>query len=156
MSINRGAAPPNKSTGVGKMRYALGDQDFVPLDPPETGFGSYQLFSDDELEVLLELSGGSIPRAVATAYRKIGASWAATGATIKTNDLTYSAKDSVGNWLALAEYWDKVADREEQAAIDSIFMIVPVGRRRGCVPEGSPTPWPCPHSLTRPCGRCSW
>lgn len=156
---NVGVAPPDKTTNVGKMRFALGDSDWTPTDDPAIlGMGQYQLFSDDELETFLELAGDSVARAIAMAYRQIGASWASTGATIKTDDLTYSAKDSVGNWLNLAAYWDKVADDQDQRAIDSYFDLVEVGSAAGgrCKPEAMPWPWPCPHSLTRACGKCSW
>lgn len=155
---NVGVAPPDKTTNVGKMRFALGDSEFEPLDPPEAGKGQYQLFSDDELETFLELADDNVARAIAMAYRQIGASWASTGATIKTDDLTYSAKDSVGNWLNLAAYWDKVADDQDQRAIDNYFDLVEVGaanRNRPCKAEAMPWPASCPHSLTR-CGRCSW
>lgn len=158
MDQNRGIAPPDKATDVGKMRFALGDAEYTELDPPESGFGSYGLFSDESLETFLVLAGGNIARAIAMAYRQIGASWASTDVGIKTDDLSYSAKDSVGNWLSLAGYWDKVADAQDQRAVDSIFMLVDVGTtRRGlCKPEAAPWPWPCPHSLTRACGKCSW
>lgn len=158
MAENRGVAPPDKSTDVGKMRFALGDSEYTEYDPPQPGFGMYQLFSDDELETFLALADGNVARAIAMAYRQIGASWASTGATIKTDDLTYSAKDSVGNWLNLAAYWDKVADDQDQRAVDNLFDLVDLGatRKGRCKPEASPWPWPCPHSLTRACGRCSW
>lgn len=155
-NTNVGVAPPDISTDIGKMRRALGDSESVPLVPPEAGLGQYQLFADDDLEVFLELADGNISRAIAMAYRQIGASWASTGATIKTDDLTYSAKDSVGNWLALAGYWDKVADDQDERAINNYFDLVDVGAARRCKPEASPWPWPCPHSLTRACGKCSW
>lgn len=140
------------------MRYALGDSAFTPLDPPEPGYGNYGLFSDEELLTFLDLTGGNVPRSIALAYRQIGASWASTGATIKTDDLSYSAKDAVGNWSSLADQWDKIADDAEGRAIDDWFMIVDVGgaSRASCKPEASPWPWPCPHSLTRGCGACFW
>ncbi len=158
MAENRGVAPPDRSTNVGKMRFALGDSEYTEYDPPQPGFGIYQLFSDDELQTFLDLADDNVARAIAMAYRQIGASWASTGATIRTDDLTYSAKDSVGNWLTLADYWDKVADGQDARAIDSYFGMVDVGttRRGVCKPEAAPWPWPCPHSLTRACGRCSW
>ena len=152
---NVGVAPPDKDTTVGRMRLALGDAEFVPLDPPEAGKGQYALFSDDALEAFLALADDNVPRAIAMAYRQIGASWASTGASIKTDDLSYSAKDSVGNWLNLANYWDKVAADQDARAINNYFDLVEIGARSGaCFPEAAPRPWPCPHSLTRACERC--
>lgn len=156
---NVGVAPPDKDTDVGKMRFALGDSEWVPTDDPAIpGMGQYQLFSDAELETFLLLADGNIARAIAMAYRQIGASWASTGATIKTDDLTYSAKDSVGNWLNLAAYWDKVADDQDARAADNYFDLVDLGavRHGYCKPEAMPWPARCPHSLTRACERCSW
>ena len=157
MATNRGIAPPDRSTDVGKMRYALGDSDYKPI-PDDPGYGDYALFSDAELETLIELAGGNVPRAVAMAYRKIGAQWTSLGATIKTDDLSYSAKDSVGNWRSLADDWDKIADDQEQRAIDNYFDLVDVGttRRGRCKPEAAPWPVLCPHSLTRGCEICVW
>lgn len=147
---NVGIAPPDKTTNVGKMRFALGDSEWVPTDNPAIpGMGQYQLFSDDELETFLELADDNVARAIAMAYRQIGASWASSGATVKTDDLTYSAKDSVGNWLNLATYWDKVADDQDERAANNFFDLVDLGAvRRGepCQPEGSP--WPVRNPLT--------
>lgn len=141
MTSNPGVAPPDVSTSVGKMRVALGDSAWVPLVPDVAGMGDYQIFSDAELEVFLELSGDNVPRAIAMAYRQIGASWASTGATIRTDDLSYSAKDSVGNWMNLAAHWDKVAaDQEARAANDYFDLVTPGGDRSAHErpPEASP------------------
>jgi len=139
---NRGVAPPNPTTDVGKFRFAAGDTEYKPLDPPESGYGDYNVWSDAEIEAYLEL-GGSVARAIAIAYRQMAAHWTSTAATIKTDDLTYSAKDTVGNWLALADYWDKLADSEEAAAVDDVFELVairPTPDRPARHAEGSP--WP--------------
>lgn len=146
---NVGIAPPDKATNVGKMRFALGDSEWGDLDPPQVGFGQYQLFSDAELETFLELADNNIARAIAMAYRQIGASWASSGATVKTDDLTYSAKDSVGNWINLASYWDKVADDQDERAANNFFDLVDLGATRrspGFPPEASP--WPVRNPLT--------
>lgn len=146
---NVGIAPPDKATNVGKMRFALGDSEWIDLEPPQVGFGQYQLFSDAELETFLELADNNIARAIAMAYRQIGASWASSGATVKTDDLTYSAKDSVGNWVNLAAHWDKVADDQDERAVNNFFDLVDLGAtRRGpdFPPEASP--WPVRNPLT--------
>lgn len=149
MAENRGVAPPDGATDIGRMRLALGDSDYIEYDPPQSGFGMYQLFSDAELQAFLDLAGGNVARAIAMAYRQIGASWASSGATVKTDDLTYSAKDSVGNWLNLASYWDKVADDQDERAVNNFFDLVDLGAtRRG--PDSPPeaSPWPVRNPLT--------
>ena len=136
-----GVAPPDTTTDIGRMRVALGDVEFEELSPPEPGSGVYQLFSDAQLQVFLDLAGGNVARAIAMAYAQIGASWASTGATIKTDDLTFSAKDSVGNWLTLAAYWNGVADDQDSNAMNDYFDLVDMPmRERACWPEASPRP----------------
>lgn len=137
----RGIAPPNPTTSVGKFRLAAGDSEFQPTSPPELGYGLYQVWTDDEIEVFLEVAGGSVARAISIAYAQIGAQWASTGATIKTDDLSYSVKDSVGNWMALSKYWGDIADNEDGRAVDDMFDLVVVRGEHGFrKPEASPFP----------------
>lgn len=126
MAVNRGIAPPDPNTDVGRVRLLSGDVSYKELVPPEVGYGDYEMWSDAQIEAALTASGGSVPRAIAMLYSGIAASWASTGATIKTDDLTYSVKDSVGNWLNLAAYWNKVADDEGSKAVDDYFDLVDV------------------------------
>lgn len=121
---NRGIAPPDVNTDVGKVRLLSGDVNYTPLVPPEVGYGNYEVWSDDQINAALVASGGSIPRAIAILYGLIAASWASTSATIKTDDLSMSAKDSVGNWLNLAAYWNSIADKEDENAINDYFDLV--------------------------------
>lgn len=138
----RGVAPADPTTDVGRMRTILGDVDYEEYEPPQEGFGLYQLFSDAQLQVFLDVAGGSVARAIALAYAQIGGSWASTGATIRTDDLTFSAKDSVGNWMTLAAYWRNIADAEDSAAVNDYFDLVSLrgGDCGPAHPEGSP--WP--------------
>lgn len=140
----RGIAPADPTTPVGKFRLAAGDSEYEPYAPPEPGFGLYQLWTDDEITALIAIAGGSIARAISLAYAQIGASYAASGATIKTDDLSVSVKDSVGNWLSLSRYWADIADAEDGRAVDDYFDLVDVGQREYCgKPEASP--WPLSH-----------
>lgn len=137
----RGIAPPDLTTSVGKFRVAANDSEWQPYDPDQPGYGLYQIWTDDEIAVLIELSGGSVARAVSLAYAQIGAMWAATGATIKTDDLTYSAKESVGNWMALSKFWGDIADGEAGSSADDMFDLVVVRGEHGFrKPEASPYP----------------
>jgi len=137
----RGIAPPDPNTDVGKFRFASGDNEWLPYDPAQPGYGLYQLWSDDEITALIAIAGGSVARAISIAYAQIGASWAATGATIKTDDLTFSVKDSVGNWLQLSKFWADIADGEDGRGVDDMFDLVVV---RGDHPWRKPeaAPWP--------------
>lgn len=140
-----GIAPPDGETKVGQFRLLAGDSEYEEVVPPVPGFGLYQLWTDAEIEAFLAVSGGSVPRAIAMAFSQIGAMWASTGATIKTDDLSYSVKDAVGNWLNLANYWRAIADDEANGAVNDYFDLVPVrGNGDGCrKPEAAP--WPLSH-----------
>lgn len=139
---NRGVAPPDTGADVGKFRFAAGDATYVELDPAEAGFGDYGVWSDDEITTFLLVAGGNLPRAIAIAYRQVAAHWASISATIKTDDLSFSGKESVGNWLALADYWDKVADSADATAVDDYFDLVEMNPGyEYCPPEGSPWRW---------------
>lgn len=140
-----GVAPPDGTTNVGKFRLLAGDSEWEPLDPPQEGMGLYQLWTDAEIEAFLEVSGGSVPRAIAMAYSQIGAMWASTGATIKTDDLSYSVKDSVGNWLALANYWRGIADDEANGAVNDYFDLVPTATDGVDCRKPEASPWPLDH-----------
>ena len=135
-NTKRGIAPLDPTTDVGKFRLASGDSEYEEYDPPQPGFGLYESWSDAEIEAFIEIAGGSIARAIALAYTQMAASWASTGATIRTDDLTYSNKDSVGSWLNLAAYWNKIADDEDDRAINDYFDLVSVrGGGLDCKPE---------------------
>lgn len=141
--MNRGIAPPDPATQVGQFRFTAGDSSYTELDPPEVGFGDYAIWSDDEINSFLTVADGNLARAIAIAYRQMAAMWASTGASIKTDDLSYAAKDSVANWISLADYWDKVADDQDANAVDDYFDLVPVRRADYVHPEASPWPWRC-------------
>ncbi|AXH50200.1 hypothetical protein SEA_MUSETTA_44 [Microbacterium phage Musetta] len=136
----RGIAPADPNTSVGKFRFAAGDSEYKNYDPPQPAYGLYQLWSDGDIIGLLAVAGGSVARAVSLAYAQIGASFATSGATIKTDDLSVSVKDSVGNWLNLSRWWGEVADNEAANAADDIFDLVDVRsiNARHPQPEGAP------------------
>lgn len=137
-----GAAPPDGATPVGKFRLLSGDSEYTELDPPVAGMGLYALWSDAEIQAFIDVAGGSVARAISLAYAQIGASWASTGATIKTDDLSYSVKDSVGNWMGLSKYWADIADQEDDRAMDDYFELVEVrGDAQWRKAEAAPWPW---------------
>lgn len=140
-----GIAPADPTTDVGKFRFAAGDSEYQPTDPPAEGFGLYQLWSDADIIGLLAASGGSVARAVAFAYAQIGASFATSGATIKTDDLSASVKDSVGNWLALSNFWRDIADGEDAGAINDYWDLVPVRETDYWDSKPEASPWPLAH-----------
>lgn len=150
-----GAYPIDPATPVGQFRLLSGDSQGTPANPPTTPqTATYQYWSDTEIESFIEAAGGGIPLAISLAYSQMAAHWSSTGATIRTDDLTYSAKDSVGSWLNLANYWRDIADREDEAAVNDYFDLVPVGRDCTIVPEASA--WPSCTCIGRCRGGCGW
>ena len=69
---NKGVAPADLTTDVGRLRAILGDMDYVPLDPPEAGFGDYGMYSDGELSVFLG-QGESVEGGAYFAYMQMAA-----------------------------------------------------------------------------------
>lgn len=139
--VNRGVAPLDPDTLTGQVRLLSGDNTYTELDPLEIGFGSYAQWSDAEIEAALALASDSVARAIAMLYTQLAAAWNSSGVTIRTDDLQYSAKDSVGSWMNLAAYWNKIADDADTRAVDEMFDMVDVGSNScyGC-PEGAPCP----------------
>lgn len=150
----RGIAPPNPETPTGNFRLLAGDSEWQPYSPQQPGYGLYQTWSDAEIQAFLTLANGNVARAISYAYNQIGAMYAASGATIKTDDLSYSVKDSVGNWAGLARYWSDMADRADATAADDMFIMVDTGYQQPWMrPEASPGRidpfWgPCDNSST--------
>lgn len=136
----RGIAPADPTSDVGKFRFAAGDSEYENYVPIQPGYGLYQLWSDNDIIGLIAVAGGSVARAVSMAYAQIGAMFATSGGTIKTDDLSASAKDSVGNWLALSRFWADQADQEGLNAADDIFYLADTRsvNARWASPEGSP------------------
>ena len=43
--VNRGVAPADSSTDVGRFRYLYGDITYTDLDPVEAGYGDYTIIN---------------------------------------------------------------------------------------------------------------
>lgn len=141
-----GIAPPDGSTDVGKFRLIAGDSEYEATVPPVAGMGLYQIWTDAEIQAFLA-AGGSLTRAIALAYTQIAAQYAASGSTIKTDDLSFSAKDSVGSWQGLARYWNDLADSEDERAANDMFELVRTGSPSfpDCDDKPEASPWPLAH-----------
>ena len=137
--VNKGIAPPNASTSVGRFRFISGDYEYTALTPPEVGFGNYTIWSDNVISSFLEQASGSVSRAISLGYLQAAA--AVDAQSIKTDDLSYSGKSEVDKWLALAKFWGDRADAEDGALMNDWFDLVPVG---GFCDYGraEASPWP--------------
>lgn len=141
-NTKRGIAPPDPNTSVGMFRLLAGDSEYEEYDPPESGYGLYAIWSDTEIEAFLAITNDSVPRAIALAYTQMAAAWNSSSATIRTDDLQYQVKDSVGSWLNLADYWNRVADDDDAAAINDYFDMVDVGTTQHCWRKPEAAAWP--------------
>lgn len=131
MAINKGVAPPDISTEVGKFRALVGDLSYTDLTPPVPGFGNYTLFSDFEIEVFLAASG-SLEGAAALAYTQLAGSAALESKTVKDFDLSVDLSKKATDLRLIAAMWQDKAD----AASADVFELFDVSiRDSNCTPE---------------------
>lgn len=128
MAINKGVAPPDFTTQVGQLRSALKDVTYVPLDPPETGYGNYTQFSDLELEGLLARAGGSSTRATGFAYLELAGQAASQAVDWASDDQRVTLSKRASALTAIAAMWLERADGEDAASgLDSFAVEYPFG-----------------------------
>ena len=131
MAINKGVAPPDISTEVGKFRALVGDLSYTELDPPVSGFGNYALFSDAEIEVFLDL-GDSQEMAAYYAFMQLAASAARTSTSVSDFDLKIDTTKTPVELRMIAQAWKDKAD----AASADVFELFDVNiRDEDCTPE---------------------
>lgn len=136
MAVNKGVAPPDLTTDVGKFRALIGDLSYEQLDPPVSGFGNYTLFSDAEIEVFLAASE-SFEGAAALAYTQLAGQAALESRTVKDFDLQVDLTKRATDLRLIAAMW---ADKDASATSD-VFELADVSiRDEDCRPELSA--WP--------------
>lgn len=142
MEINRGVAPLDPSSDVGKFRLLIGDTSYEELDPPEVGYGDYGMFSDDEIQVFLD-QGETLEDSAYLAYMQLAAAAAIESKSVKDFDLQVDLTKRSGDLRAIALMWRERAD----AASADIFEVFDISDDDECFPEAAP----------RTVGRCrSW
>lgn len=143
---NRGVAPLDPTSPVGEFRNAYGDTQYVPLDPPEVGYGDYTELSDDEIEMFLGLGEGSIPRAISIYFVRLAGDAAKVGRNIKDHDLAIDNRQLYEGFLATARYWSDLADDEGA----DFFVIAPTA-----FPATGTSRCECRPELAAGCVRCT-
>ena len=142
MEINRGVAPLDPSSDVGKFRLLIGATSYEELDPPEVGYGDYGMFSDDEIQVFLD-QGETLEDSAYLAYMQLAAAAAIESKSVKDFDLQVDLTKRSGDLRAIALMWRERAD----AASADIFEVFDISDDDECFPEAAP----------RTVGRCrSW
>lgn len=138
MAVNKGVAPPDYNTDVGKFRATVGDTHYVELDPPKPGFGDYDLFSDGEIQVFLD-THDSFEGAIGFAYLSLATSAALEAKSVKDFDLQVNTEKRAGELRALAQFWfDRDADLSADI-FETFDTVIESGRK--CVPELAAKPW---------------
>jgi hypothetical protein len=122
--VNRGVAPADLSTPIGQIRSIIGDVTYVPLVPPEEGFGDYTNFSDAQLQSYLTTGGNSIPYAVGYAYLGLAAQFAADSLKVTTDDEVVDLTKRSADMRAIASEWFNRGDSAAAADEDAYFTIV--------------------------------
>lgn len=136
MAENRGIAPPDMSSNVGKFRALAGDVEFTPYDPPQPGFGMYQKFSDVEIEGFLAVADDSVEGALYFSFMQLAGDAALEAKSVKDFDLQIDLTKRSGDLRAIAQMWH---DRWS-ALTEDIFEVFDIGSQEQCHPELAP--WP--------------
>ena len=131
MAENPGAYPLDKSSEVGRFRLMVGDTTSTPFDPPRPGKRNYTLFSDEEIEIFLEM-GGSQEMAAYYAFMQLAASAARTSTSVSDFDLKLDTTKTPVELRMIAQAWKDQAD----AASADVFELFDVNiRDSNCTPE---------------------
>lgn len=124
-TVNRGVAPADPSTPVGQLRYLIGDTDYEALEPPETGYGDFANFSDDELTGFITAGGGSVVRASGYAYLRFAALSASGAISWRSDDLSVDSKQVASEYRLLAKMAFDQADTDDAAGASSFAIDHP-------------------------------
>lgn len=115
MTTGDGTIDP--TTPVGQLRYLLGDT-------TRTGEGSYSVWSDDELEAALAISGGRVLRAGGQLVTQLALFYAQQGQqSVKADDLGLTISGRGSDLNAIARTLFQEAAEREAADADSFFVV---------------------------------
>lgn len=137
-----GVAPLDPTTDVGQARAHIGDTNFTALDPPVDGQGSYEWFSDIEIQAALYSAGGSVARAVGRVLLGVARDLTSSGRAIKTDDLSIDSRSRGKDLLAIAESWLAQADADDARAAGGFFDLVSPDRTCGPAGRFGDLGWP--------------
>jgi len=91
------------------------------------GDGDSQWFTDDEIQVYLDVTDANALRAAGTALQNLAVNFALKGRSIKTDDLSIDTRSRGTELAALAKQYFAQADDADKAASGDIFEIVATG-----------------------------
>ena len=137
MAENRGIAPPDMTTPVGQVRALLGDVEYTPYDPSQSGYGMYKMMSDTEIEGFLATSDQSPEGAMYYAYLQMAGAAARESKVVKDFDLQVDLSKRATDLRIIAEMW---LDKWNAASAD-IFEVFDIGTGNVWYPPEA-TPFP--------------
>lgn len=126
--VNKGIAPLDPDTKVGRLRALLRDTQYTELTPAEPGYGDYGLYSDLALEAYLIEAGDNPLRAAGRAVTALAIEYSAKGKSVKTDDLAVDLRSRGKDLLAVARSFLEDANAEDAAEASDYFNIVGTGR----------------------------
>lgn len=110
---NRGVAPVDTTTDIGKMRVQIRDVTYVELDPPETGYGDYTNYSDVELQVFIDMGGTSLTRGLGYFYLELASQAALQAISVADFDLKINQENRAKYLREIAEAYFARANAED-------------------------------------------
>lgn len=131
---NKGIAPPDMTSGVGKFRALYGDLSYKPLVPDEPGYGDYAELSDAEIEAFIDQGAGSVAQGIGWLYLAMAGRAASESKSIKDQDLAIDTTKRAGDLRALAQFW---FDRDDVVEGGDYFDVVTIGGDAEFIPEGT-------------------
>ena len=141
---NRGIAPVDTSTDIGKMRVEIGDTTYVALDPVEAGYGDYTSNSDEELQVFLDRGGDSLTRGLGWYYLKVASLAALVAISVADHDLRINQENRAKSLREIAlAYFDQANEEDGLSGASDIFDSFGFGGTNGLpypVVEGAAYP----------------
>lgn len=146
--VNRGVVPLDADSDVGQFRLASGDVNYVPLVPPEVGFGDYTMWSDEEIEGYLAIYPDSLYRAVGTAFMALAAQASLNTKQIKDYDLTVDTRARADQLRLTGQWFFEQADIVD---LEDGFFVGPTGARCDIIWPPELAPWDLSQFL---CSRC--
>lgn len=91
------------------------------------GDGDSQWFTDDEIQVYLDVTDANALRAAGTALQNLAVNFAVKGRSIKTDDLGIDTRSRSTALAALAKQYFAQADDVDKLGAGDIFEIVATG-----------------------------
>jgi len=123
---NTGIAPYDPSTPVGQMRIITGDVNYVDAGG---GNGTYNLFSDVELEGFLALANNELLRSAGFAYMALAGVAAVDAKSVKDYDLSVDLRSRADKLREQAIAYFKQADeRDVRDGVFDVFELTRTGR----------------------------